>query len=277
MNQLALREEERLVELEAVVERGLASFVEVGQALMEIRDARLYRQSHGTFEDYCRARWALARNRAYQLIEAADVSKILDIPPTVESQARELAPLKGEPESMAAAWSEAVEQSNGKPTAEVVREVVAKHKPMEVHYSSERSDWSTPSDLFAALDAEFSFQLDVCATSQTAKCETFFTREDDGLTQRWNGSCFMNPPYGDEIPKWIEKAWHSSQEGATVVCLVPARVDTGWWWTYCRYGEVRFLRGRLKFDNAESGAPFPSAVVVFDKQRDPNVVWWEWR
>lgn len=73
----------------------------------------------------------------------------------------------------------------------------------------------------------------------------------------------MNPPYGRTIGKWVRKAWEASREGATVVCLLPARTDTAWWHDYCMRGEVRFIRGRLKFGDSKSGAPFPSAVVVF--------------
>lgn len=161
---------------------------------------------------------------------------------------------------------------------EVAREVTTSHvlklSSMGVHYSSATDDWGTPQDLFDALDAEFGFTLDVCANPANAKCAEFFTVEDDGLAQTWEGVCWMNPPYGDVIPAWIRKAYESAQAGTTVVCLVPARVDTAWWWDYCRYGEIRFLRGRLKFGGAESSAPFPSAVIVFP--RKPNVVWWMW-
>ena len=77
----------------------------------------------------------------------------------------------------------------------------------------------------------------------------------------------MNPPYGRGIDKWMRKAWETAQAGHTVVCLVPARTDTGWWHDYAARGEVRFLRGRLTFEGyAERGhnAPFPSAVVIFN-------------
>jgi phage N-6-adenine-methyltransferase len=145
-----------------------------------------------------------------------------------------------------------------------------------VHGSSERHDWETPQDLFDLLDAEFGFDLDVCATKRTAKCARYFAPADDGLAQVWRGTCWMNPPYGGAIEEWVAKAAESARAGATVVCLVPARVDTGWWWDHCRYGEVRFLRGRLHFDDGASGAPFPSAVVVLG--RAARVVWWEaWR
>jgi hypothetical protein len=63
----------------------------------------------------------------------------------------------------------------------------------------------------------------------------------------------------------LGKAWESVREGEAeiVVCLVPARVDMAWWHDYCAQGDVRFLRGRVRFGGAESGAPLPSAVVVF--------------
>ena len=77
----------------------------------------------------------------------------------------------------------------------------------------------------------------------------------------------MNPPYGREIMSWMEKAYTSSRYGATVVCLVPARTDTAWWHTYAMKGEITFLRGRLKFGGHKNSAPFPSAVVVFRKER----------
>jgi site-specific DNA-methyltransferase (adenine-specific) len=114
------------------------------------------------------------------------------------------------------------------------------------------------------LHREFAFTLDPCATRENAKCERFFTRDDDGLLQDWGDEVvFMNPPYGAMISRWMWKAYDSSLKGATVVCLVPARTDTGWWHRYAMKGEVRLLRGRLKFGNATNSAPFPSAVVIF--------------
>lgn len=74
----------------------------------------------------------------------------------------------------------------------------------------------------------------------------------------------MNPPYGRGIDKWVAKAFKSAKENkATVVCLVPARVDTRWWHDFCAKGEVYFVKGRLKFSDNKNSAPFPSAVVVF--------------
>lgn len=151
------------------------------------------------------------------------------------------------------------------------------HTPdaMDVHYSSATPEWETPQDLFDELNAEFGFEVDVCATAENAKCKLYFDQAMDGLAQEWDGVCWMNPPYGDEIKHWMHKAIESSLH-ATVVCLVPARTDTNWWWETARFGEVRFLKGRLRFGGAENSAPFPSAVVIFrPEQQAPKVVWWE--
>jgi len=136
----------------------------------------------------------------------------------------------------------------------------------DVMFSSKSSEWETPQWLFDRLDSLFHFELDVCASDSTAKCQQYFSVKEDGLKQEWRGSCWMNPPYGREIGRWVEKAYLSSlDEGATVVCLLPARTDTLWWHKYCSKGEVYFLKGRLKFSNSKTSAPFPSAIVVFRK------------
>jgi ParB family chromosome partitioning protein len=129
---LTVTETTQLAELEAVVERGLATFVDVGNALAAIRAARLYRATHGTFEDYCRERWGWARQRAYQMIEAAQVManvKNFGQMPANDAQARPLARL--EPEEQRAAWGRAVETApDGKVTAAHVQAVVDEMKPL---------------------------------------------------------------------------------------------------------------------------------------------------
>jgi phage N-6-adenine-methyltransferase len=137
-----------------------------------------------------------------------------------------------------------------------------------LHFSSATDLWSTPQDFFDKLDAEFHFRTDVCATAGNAKCRRFFTKETDGLAQQWSGVCWMNPPYGREIGRWMQKAYESSLAGATVVCLVPSRTDTSWFQDHAMKGEVRFVRGRLKFGGHSNAAPFPSAIVIFRKRID---------
>jgi len=129
--------------------------------------------------------------------------------------------------------------------------------------SSNSDRWETPQKLFDELNQKYNFEIDVCALPENAKCENYFTPEVDGLSQDWTGVCWMNPPYGREIGKWMKKALESSRNGATVVCLVPARTDTAWWHDYAMKGEIEFIRGRLKFGNSKNSAPFPSAIVVF--------------
>lgn len=120
-------------------------------------------------------------------------------------------------------------------------------------FTSQTEEWGTPLDLFQRLDNEFGFELDVCASKDNAKCERFFTKQEDGLNQEWSGVCWMNPPYGREIKYWMSKAVESWRSGATVVCLVPARTDTKWWHEFAMQGEIRFLQGRLRFTNRGGG------------------------
>ena len=121
--------------------------------------------------------------------------------------------------------------------------------------------WATPQDFFDQQNALHGpFDVDVCADATNAKCAVYFDKDADGLKQTWTGKCWMNPPYGRDIGKWMKKAYES---GATVVCLVPSRTDTKWWHDYAMKGEITFIKGRLKFGSALNSAPFPSAVVVF--------------
>ena len=131
-------------------------------------------------------------------------------------------------------------------------------------FSSKTCEWETPAYLFEEYNYKYHFDLDICATNENAKCLRYFTKEQDGLRQEWRGVCWMNPPYGREIGKWVEKAYKSALKGATVVCLLPARTDTSWWHDYCMKGQIEFIRGRVKFGNSKHGAPFPSAIVIFE-------------
>lgn len=131
-------------------------------------------------------------------------------------------------------------------------------------YSSKTPEWATPLPLFRSIEAEEGpFDVDVCANAGNAKVPRFFSVEDDGLAQPWRGVCWMNPPYGREISKWVKKARESAEAGAKVVCLLPARTDTRWWHDHIEgRARVRFLKGRVHF-NGTGPAPFPSVVVVF--------------
>ena len=133
----------------------------------------------------------------------------------------------------------------------------------ELMFSSAKCEWSTPQDLYDKLNEKYNFTLDVCALPENTKCKDYFTPEIDGLKQDWKGVCWMNPPYGREIGKWIKKAYDESRKGCTVVCLLPARTDTRWFHDYCVKGEIEFIKGRLKFGGCKNNAPFPNMIVVF--------------
>lgn len=121
-------------------------------------------------------------------------------------------------------------------------------------FSAQTVDWATPEHLYRDLDAEFAFNDDPCPLQPLT----------DGLAREWGSRTYVNPPYGREIPVWIEKALAECRRGKLVVMLLPSRTDTQWWHEYVmKAAEIRFIRGRLKFGGATINAPFPSAVVIF--------------
>ena len=136
----------------------------------------------------------------------------------------------------------------------------------DLMFSSKTDQWATPQAFFDQLDAEFHFTLDPCADSQNAKCDRYFTEEQDGLSQDWGTeTVFCNPPYGrTETGRWVAKCAEAASKGATVVMLIPARTDTKWFHQHIyKKADVRFIKGRLKFGDSKDAAPFPSMVVVF--------------
>ena len=139
--------------------------------------------------------------------------------------------------------------------------------------SSKKMNWGTPQWLFDKLDKEFEFTLDPCADVLNHKCRHYYTERENGLNKDWTGeTVFVNPPYGKELKKWVKKA---SEELALVVMLIPARTDTTYWHDYIfgRAAEVRFMKGRIKFIDPETGeegdaALFPSAIIVFNNAEE---------
>lgn len=138
--------------------------------------------------------------------------------------------------------------------------------------SSKSNEWATPQAVFDELNKEFNFTLDPAATSENAKCQRFFTKEQDGLKQDWNGeTVFCNPPYGREIGKWVEKCYNEHiKNNITVVMLIPARTDTTYFHEYIyNHAEIHFIKGRIKFiQNGKEcdAAPFPSMIVIYKRQ-----------
>lgn len=115
---LTAAEVDYLAQCEETISHGLQTFIEVGTALAMIRDNRLYRAEHATFEAYCADRWGFTDRRARQLIDAAAIGTM--VPVESERQARELARI---PEAeRAEVWRQTVERTDGKPTAAAIRE-----------------------------------------------------------------------------------------------------------------------------------------------------------
>ena len=138
-------------------------------------------------------------------------------------------------------------------------------KPDMVIFRSSNDEWGTPQHVFDALNEEFHFNLDPCASDINYKCDHYITIEQDGLKFDWGGyRVFCNPPYS-KVSQWVEKAYNESRKPETlVVMLIPARTDTRWFheWIYGK-AEIRFVKGRLKFGGSKNSAPFPSMVVIF--------------
>lgn len=136
----------------------------------------------------------------------------------------------------------------------------------KILFSSTSSEYSTPKYLFDALNKEFHFTLDACASSRNTKCSCFYSLKDNALLSVWQGNVFMNPPYGRGLYDWVKKAYDSirSTEANVVVALLPARTDTAWFHDFVRLAyEVRFIRGRLHFENTLYSAAYPNMIVVF--------------
>ena len=126
----------------------------------------------------------------------------------------------------------------------------------------------TPKYLFDRISSIFNFSLDACAFPENAKCESYYTPKDDGLSKPWMGGVWCNPPYGREISSWVKKAYEESQKeyNSFVLMLLPARTDTKWWWDWVQgKATLFFIKGRVKFGDHNVGAPFPSVLALYMK------------
>ena len=119
-----------------------------------------------------------------------------------------------------------------------------------VLFSSASIHWRTPPEVYAALDAEFNFNLDPCPNGAT-----------DGLTRSWVGKrVYCNPPYGRGVSAWLAKA----NEADIAVYLLPSRTGNRWFHDYAMHAtEIRFLRGRLTFQGAVAPEPFDYLICIF--------------
>lgn len=135
--------------------------------------------------------------------------------------------------------------------------------------SSARHDWRTPRWLVDRIHEVFGgITIDPCAPGDRSNpCRAHVLFRDgqrDGLAESWGGReglVYVNPPYGRELPRWVDKA--NEELDCEILLLTPARTDTAWFHalagaadgvTFC------FLRGRLTFEGAPASAPFPSLL-----------------
>lgn len=149
----------------------------------------------------------------------------------------------------------------------------AQNHPQQVAVrgANERDNLGTDPALFARLDATYHFTLDVAATPENAKCDTFYSVRGNGLELPWRGRVWCNPPYS-EIGKWVEKAWTEwyAKNTDLIVMLLPAnRPEQAWWqdnvepYRDCGLGlRVEFLRGRQRF-------VLPGAEAIGPNERPP--------
>ncbi len=204
---VSIDEQSRLDKCEQVIEHGLNTFVDVGNALLEIRDGRLYRKNYSTFEGYCKERWGWERRHAYRLMDAAkvfdNVSERTQIVPRSEWQARPLTAL--EPEQQREAWQKVIETKQPeKITAKDVQEVVDEIKGVpHVSHNSGENEWYTPKYIIeAARMAMGSIDTDPASceiANSNVKAECYFDINDNGLSQEWTGNVWLNPPYAQPL------------------------------------------------------------------------------
>lgn len=286
---LSTTEVERLSALETTIEHGLQTFVEVGNALMEIRDGRLYRAEYGTFDEYSHERWGMSKTHANRFIEAAQVVENLTpmgVIPSNERQARTLTKLT--PQLQRTVWPIIVDTApNGKITANHIERTVDDFlspdldiaavltddhdESMAVHYSSETDEWYTPKRIIdRVLQVLGEIDLDPCSSPQrSVPAINHYTQEEDGLSKPWFGRVYMNPPYGREIKAWVNylhSQWTAGQI-TEAIALVPARTDTEWFRVLEPFHKC-FIYGRLAFSDGGNNAPFPSMAVYLGDRVD---------
>ena len=132
-------------------------------------------------------------------------------------------------------------------------------------FSSEDMNAVTPQDFFDQLNGEFAFELDLAADEKNTKCDYYYDERVNSLEQDWTGHCWCNPPYGRSIGQWVDKAARESKaHGSLIVMLLPARTDTKWFTRIADTAdEIRFVKGRLKFEGQIASAPFPSMIAIW--------------
>lgn len=148
---------------------------------------------------------------------------------------------------------------------------------MAVHHSSASDEHYTPTEIVKAVQSCFGggIDLDPCSNTGTPNvpASRHYTKHHDGLRKPWHGNVFVNPPYGDAVPHWVDKAITEYMDGRAqaIILLLAARPDTGWFYAL-RDFPVCFIRGRLQFVGNSDAAPFPSALFWLSEGGSNNFV-----
>jgi len=148
----------------------------------------------------------------------------------------------------------------------------------ENKFKTENQSWETPDELFNILNEEFLFDIDVAANNNNKKCDKFINEKKNALIKEWEGTCWLNPPYGgkreNSLKNWVKRAFEQSRKkNCVVVMLIPARTNTIWWHEYImRAKEIRLIRGRPKFKGNIHGLPWPLAIIVFCEESEKPIL-----
>ncbi len=289
--QEAIERSTNLVELEAIVQKGRSTFLEVGAALVRIHQAQLYKLTHSTWEGYCEQRWGWSRQHAYRLMTAAKVAVSLSpegIQVPSERHARELARLP--PEQRQEAWQEAVasvdpEQAKRRvhygrygslsETEQAVGRRLTKQQPdlpgVPAAPRKSTQDRRTPRWLFDALNEMFGpFVLDAYATAENALCERFHTVESDGNAGDWEDVTFANPEF-KAMDLCTEHAVEQAELGCRSIVLGPVGCSQDWYHRWAIHGTVYVPDCRINYDDP-AGNPTGSGLDEGGADRDTIVM-----
>lgn len=265
MEQLTIFELSELEQCETIIENGLRTFVDVGGALLKIRDERLYRQEYGTFQEYCQNKWNMSRIHAHRMIEAANIANNLlpigNILPSNEAQARPLTKL--DPEEQREVWAEVIKTAPPSGiTGAFVQEIVERKTQPHVLHNSGENEWYTPPEFIEAARATMgSIDVDPASSeiaNEIVQAETFYDIDNNGLVYKWRGNVWLNPPYSQPQVSDFTKAVvgkYLDGEISQACVLVNNATETEFFQrmlTYC--AAVCFPKSRIKYLD-ETGNP----------------------